>query len=66
MVCICKGFCDIWQNQLVLGYSNGQKYCGACQMYIKTEEFRCSCCHNILRRKKRHNKNTKYQRVIAS
>jgi len=56
MSCICKGICDKRDSQLKIGYSKGQKFCRACQWYQITEEFRCLCCHNILRAKKRHNK----------
>ena len=55
----CKGECSKQvESQLKLGYKNGQKYCKTCHRYFLTREIRCTCCKNVLRSKKKHNKIT--------
>lgn len=59
MSCSCKNICDFVCNkqcQRILGYANGQRYCKTCSKYFVTESIRCTCCNQILRKRKRHNK----------
>lgn len=53
---VCKSICSRIENEKVIGFHNGQKYCGECEYYIKTIERSCTCCHSILRSKRRNNK----------
>ena len=52
----CNSICSRIKSEKVIGFHNGQKYCGSCQYYIKTGDRFCSCCRCILRTKRRNNK----------
>lgn len=52
----CKSSCSLIDREKVMGFHNGQKYCGLCEYYITTVERFCSCCHAMFRSKRRHNK----------
>lgn len=63
MNCRCKGVCKMSQfritNDIRMGgesYRMGYRRCGKCEYYIKTTENKCTCCHDILKRKPRNNK----------
>lgn len=53
----CKGICDIpnqSNNQFIIGYDNGQRYCRTCVFYPTTDSFRCNCCNQVLRQTSRY------------
>ena len=52
----CNSICSRVGNEKVIGFDNGQKYCGLCQYYITTTERICPCCHAMFRSKRRNNK----------
>ena len=52
----CNSICSRVENEKVIGFDNGQKYCGLCQYYITTTERICACCHAMYRSKRRNNK----------
>ncbi len=52
----CKGICvRDSHNQWKKGYSNGQRFCKTCDRYFQTDDSRCKCCNQILRRGRRYN-----------
>ena len=53
---ICKSICSRIPNEKVIGFHNGQKYCGSCVYYITTKDRTCDCCHSTLRSSRRNNK----------
>jgi len=52
----CNSICSRIENEKVIGFDSGQKYCGLCQYYITTTERICPCCHAMYRSKRRNNK----------
>ena len=63
MNCRCKGTCKMNEfkvaNDIKMGgksYRLGYRRCSQCEYYIKTTENKCTCCHDILKRKPRNNK----------
>jgi len=52
----CKSICNRIQHEPVLGFHNGQKYCGLCVYYTTTIDRFCTCCHAMFRSNRRHNK----------
>ena len=52
----CNSICSRIENEKVIGFDSGQKYCGLCQYYITTTERICTCCHAMFRSKRRNNK----------
>lgn len=60
----CKGVCRTKYKKFLgnqaLKY-NGQKRCGACDIYLKCDNTKCPCCGSILHVRPRHSRaKTKY------
>jgi hydrogenase nickel incorporation protein HypA/HybF len=60
----CKGVCKTKYREF-LGDSklkyNGQKRCGACDIYLRYDDIKCPCCKSILHVRPRHSRaKTKY------
>ena len=48
----CKGICENYKSTLkyrTRRYSNGEKRCSYCDIFIKTESVKCPCCGYNLR-----------------
>ncbi len=54
---MCNGICDRYKakkpNNNIGRYSNGQKRCNSCEIFINWNGLRCPCCNNRLRTKPR-------------
>ncbi len=60
-VMVCKGICHRYKAiipQRVSRYTNGNKRCNECEIYLKWDGLRCPCCQHLLRNSP---KNAKYR-----
>lgn len=58
----CKGICHQLKTSIVPNsqkYEFGLKRCSWCEVWLETDEVRCSCCKMILRTKARSKKRLK-------
>jgi hypothetical protein len=49
---VCRNICDKLYSKVVFGisnYSQGQKYCRRCEVYMYNDEMFCPCCGMQLR-----------------
>ena len=55
----CKGVCRLSETTKIPNsrkYEYGLKRCSWCEVWLNTDEIRCSCCKMILRNKSRNKK----------
>jgi hypothetical protein len=46
-------------------YEAGFKYCSICEKWFDIDNFRCPCCHMILRTKSRNGKIRKEEKIAS-
>ena len=62
----CKGVCrlsEIIKIPNSCKYEYGLKRCSWCEVWLKTDKIRCSCCKMILRTKSRNKKAYKVKSI---
>ena len=60
----CKGLCRLSETIKIPNsrkYEYGLKRCSWCEVWLNTDEIRCSCCKMILRTKSRNKKAYKFK-----
>ena len=48
----CKGVCDVFKGDKIPNgskYSQGQKRCSLCSIFLIVQSTRCPCCSTVLR-----------------
>ncbi|WP_100183330.1 hypothetical protein [Candidatus Nitrosotenuis aquarius] len=56
---VCRGYCKTKYKECLGEFSlkyNGQKRCGICDVYLKTQEIKCPCCKSVLHVRPRHSR----------
>ena len=64
----CKGVCIHAQANKIpnsLKYQFGLKRCSWCEVWLDTDQIRCSCCKMILRTKSRNKKKSSAKTRIS-
>ena len=62
----CKGVCGLSEKIKIPNshkYEYGLKRCSWCEVWLNTDEIRCSCCKMILRTKSRNKRAYKVKSI---